>query len=414
MDVNVVLLISILTTQCGTQTVQNVKDLRTYLFTTNAYDVRVRPIANQSDPVDISFGLSLINIVNLDVVQEVLYASVVLNLSWNDTELGWDPTSYGDLQSIQLPQGDVWTPNIILKNSQSGASGLGYAALNVKVWNNGTVEWFPSETFAAICNINVKYFPFDTQTCPLTFIAYGYLPSEVILSGVPGGVDIGDYETSPIWTLVSTSYSVEVQDDDVKIVFNIELKRKALFTVISVILPVLMLTFLNLCVFFVPCTGGEKSGYSVTIFLSFAVFLTLVEATMPPTSSPISLLSVYMIIMTAESTVITIITQIMIRCSTFDEKKTIIPHWLIVLAELGKFKYCRAKCVRSKNDEVTSVDEKADGVKGVVEAFEDNTKSEKIYTWVEVMNGLDCFLFIVFGIFTVLVAIVMLSVLGSS
>lgn len=221
-------------------------------------------------------------------------------------------------------------------------------------------------------------------------------------------MDVSDYNDNPSWDLVSTSSSKEMTSENVVIVFNLTLKRKPLYALISIVFPVLTLTVLNLFVFVLPCESGEKSGYAVTVFLTFAVFLTIVEASMPKNSTSVATLSVYLIIMTAQSTIITMIALAMLRCFTFDEQVTPIPRWLITLAKIGKFKYCRNKLWANKVNKVENESEeepvKSDFVQRSL------TDTEKQYTWKKVINDLDAFCFLVFTCVSVFVTVLCLGI----
>jgi hypothetical protein len=52
----------------------------------------------------------------------------------------------------------------------------------------------------------------------------------------------------------------------------------------NVIVPVILLGIFNVFTFVLPADSGEKIGYSVTVFPSFAVCLTVVSAELPKTS----------------------------------------------------------------------------------------------------------------------------------
>ena len=59
---------------------------------------------------------------------------------------------------------------------------------------------------------------------------------------------------------------------------------------LNIILPCVMLSILQLMVFLVPPSAGEKVSLGVTVLLSFTVFLLMVSDNMPQTSLYIALL----------------------------------------------------------------------------------------------------------------------------
>ena len=57
-----------------------------------------------------------------------------------------------------------------------------------EVGHNGKVKWRPPTTFKSSCDIEVKFFPFDEQTCKLTFGSWTYNIEEVhllLLQAIP-------------------------------------------------------------------------------------------------------------------------------------------------------------------------------------------------------------------------------------
>ena len=59
---------------------------------------------------------------------------------------------------------------------------------------------------------------------------------------------------------------------------------------INVLLPCVMLSLLTLLVFRMPPDAGEKVSLSITVLLSFTVFMLMVSDNMPQTSNHIPIL----------------------------------------------------------------------------------------------------------------------------
>lgn len=43
-----------------------------------------------------------------------------------------------------------------------------YGSTGVLVYSDGTVLWVPPATLVAMCQLDLTYWPYDTQTCHLT------------------------------------------------------------------------------------------------------------------------------------------------------------------------------------------------------------------------------------------------------
>lgn len=131
------------------------------------------------------------------------------------------------------------------------------------------------------------------------------------------GIDLEHFQTNSEWDLIDSEAAVVVESEEASVTYTLKIQRKPRYTILSIIIPIIMLSVLNSFVFVLPCDSGEKASYSITVFLAFAVFLTVVSSTLPANSESLSILSVYIIILTVQSTVITI-TILLIRLRQFE------------------------------------------------------------------------------------------------
>ena len=79
----------------------------------------------------------------------------------------------------------------------------------------------------------------------------------------------------------------DVESVESRVVFTIILERNSGYYMTNVIVPVILLGTFNVFTFVLPADSGEKIGYTMTVFLSFAVFLTVVSSELPQTSGSI-------------------------------------------------------------------------------------------------------------------------------
>ena len=73
--------------------------------------------------------------------------------------------------------------------------------------------------------------------------------------------------------------------------FSMLLKRKAQYTIINVVIPIILFSIMGLLVFWLPPESGEKVSLGITVLLSFSVFLLVVDERMPRTSDTVPILS---------------------------------------------------------------------------------------------------------------------------
>ncbi|XP_046547069.1 CHRNA7-FAM7A fusion protein-like [Haliotis rubra] len=72
------------------------------------------------------------------------------------------------------------------------------------------------------------------------------------------------------------------------------MKRKTLFYIVNMILPIVFLSLLNSLVFALPANSGEKITLCISVMLSYAVFLTLVNDALPENSDGVCYFSAYL------------------------------------------------------------------------------------------------------------------------
>ena len=135
--------------------------------------------------------------------------------------------------------------------------------------NRGEVTWIPQAVFKSSCDINVKAFPFDVQTCFLKFGSWAYDGSKVDLLFKNGlqeaNMSLSDYQESNVWDIldVKAKRNVEVYDccpDEpfVDLNFSLIIRRKATFYSYTLILPCVLLTSLTLVLFWIPPESPAK------------------------------------------------------------------------------------------------------------------------------------------------------------
>lgn len=97
-------------------------------------------------------------------------------------------------------------------------------------------------------------------------------------------------EWDVIHTSVQRSLMVERDEKYSAIVFRITLRRRPLYFVITVIVPVILASPLSAVVYLLPVESGEKSTFSLTVLVFIAVLLVTMSGYMPTTSDSVSVL----------------------------------------------------------------------------------------------------------------------------
>ncbi|XP_052798645.1 neuronal acetylcholine receptor subunit beta-3-like isoform X1 [Mya arenaria] len=317
-----VLLLACSTTPTLSFDLVNASALETDLLT--GYKKTIRPLSL----TEVNMGMGVMHIVSLDIVAQHIHLIGYIYGIWTDPRLSWNATDYGDMYSTPMSVKDVWMPPVVLSNAADGLSLLntqdGMDGSYLYAYHTGTIVWYTSTNFVAQCQINVEYYPFDSQDCEIIITPWTIDAEDMTLYSKSQTVDTFLFEENGEWDLVYTSvqnYTRKVGNDDLPgVKFNLRLKRKVSYYLINMILPVIFLAIVGTFVFVLPVESGEKNGYALTILLSMSVIMTIVSDAIPPISTQTCQLSVYLLVIFIVCSLETILTVMSCQIHSYDAK----------------------------------------------------------------------------------------------
>ena len=277
------------------QTLTNTKQLYSDVFAN--LQKNVIPSLDQSKPLDISLRFYLVTISRFVEAEETIVVVGAVEMIWTDGGISWNPASYGNKQSIPLSNNNIWTPSLTLLNSVDTLAPIdGDTKFNVNIMSNGTISSIVGGVLSAKCTTDISKFPFDSQTCILDFTTWNIFSSDITLSLVSDSpVDLGFYGRNPDWVLQSYSARASTLGSYPEYKVTLTIKREPLYYSMMIVCPTILFGLLNPLVFLLPVESGERIGLSMTILLSYAIFLTLVSDVIPATSNPMCLMVILMI-----------------------------------------------------------------------------------------------------------------------
>lgn len=260
---------------------------------------------------------------------QTLTTTGYLTIQWTDQLLRWTPATYNGITSILVPQNDIWRPDITLDNGLESKTGLGKKFIQAAVTSDGTVTWMPYEVFQTSCSIDIAHFPFDTQRCDIRFVSWMNDDSRVKLQVGSAGFYTSNFEDNGKWNVDSMSSSSETINGKTTLLFTLNLRRRQSFYVLFLLIPAVLLSILNIFVFVLPAGSGEKIGYTIAVFLSYALFYTVLSKTIPPNSDTVSTLASYLFLMMIFATLAALLTITELRLYN---KQTVNPVRISTLA----------------------------------------------------------------------------------
>ena len=79
-----------------------------------------------------------------------------------------------------------------------------FERIRVLLDHEGNLHWEPGGIFRTTCDIDIAYFPFDTQRCPLLIGAYSYYSSKLNITNARSTISTHDYRLNGEWEVHST------------------------------------------------------------------------------------------------------------------------------------------------------------------------------------------------------------------
>lgn len=255
-------LLSMLWIHCEAFSFSDEQSLHTTIFN-SSYDNNMRPGQNRTIPLQINITFYFKSIKEFDESVSKFSITGALEVSWLDHRLTWDPATYGgDLNVTIIPQKKVWIPFLVNMLMYDALEEVGHSDMNVRLESSGCLTWVLPNIFESTCDADLSYYPFDYQTCFLRFYIPVFMPNEVDLVPVRQTMDLVEYIENALWDVTETKVYTTI--DNLKLqelVMSVTMKRRSVYYISSLVLPVAFLSILQLIVFFMPPESGERVGF---------------------------------------------------------------------------------------------------------------------------------------------------------
>ena len=257
------------------------------------YDKRIKPRINQSESVTVSFMFEFFSIIEFETASQELSVLGMFYFMWNDELLSWEPPLYDGVNVAKFPLKEVWSPIMKISQASNGNGVIGHTADIVTYASSGDATWVPEGTYSVICEVTIKFYPFDRQSCNLTLYVSDVALSEVTLEPLFDGVKSDVFRKNPEWKLLEV-YTHKIEYAGVYLYdIVIKVERRTEYIMYTIVSPLILLSVLNIGVFIVPIDSGEKGSIAVTIFLSYEVFVSAINDDLPHNSINVCYLLIY-------------------------------------------------------------------------------------------------------------------------
>ncbi|RUS81384.1 hypothetical protein EGW08_010856, partial [Elysia chlorotica] len=235
-----------------------------------------RPVLNTMDNLTVYFGLSLIQILDVDESNQVLKSSMWYHYQWTDLLLQWDPTQHNNITTVRVPSNNIWLPDILLYNLEIDRERDRETERQrqAQAWHRQRLE--RDVVRYILKKVQIKggdsKYEFDG------FITISF---------------VNEWDIIENQAVRNVKYYTCCPDPYPDLTFNLRLQRKTAFYTFILILPCTLLSLLTLVIFWVPPESPAKLQLGMSVFVAFFFLLLVLADFTPRAAASIPLIGAY-------------------------------------------------------------------------------------------------------------------------
>ncbi|XP_067658237.1 neuronal acetylcholine receptor subunit alpha-5-like [Haliotis asinina] len=280
------------------------------------------PLPHSTSSLEVSVNFNLLHIEDLDESKQLLTTTGWFFFAWSVEGLSWNESEYQNISRIMVSPKDIWLPDLVLSNSNVNLGGESQIST---ISSNGTMEWHDIDRRSTSCAVDVTNFPFDKQRCFFELTQWVTFTSEIdyIFNSVP--ISFTSLTENGEWEVLDSFVNEYYPGQGLYQVLELGfiLGRRRTYFILTAVLPVCILSCLNLMVFHVPPESGEKMTLCVSVLLAYAVCLTSINSFLPSVSDHVALFSIYLHYMFVLKALTVVASVFVLHLHTAQPKSTI-------------------------------------------------------------------------------------------
>ncbi|XP_024140795.2 5-hydroxytryptamine receptor 3A isoform X2 [Oryzias melastigma] len=271
------------------------------LTTDNSLFTMSRPVKHHRRTTPVHLQMALYAILDVREIDQTFISYVWIYMTWTNEHIQWKPEDFCGISNVTIPNNALWKPDLtieeMIEKDKAPPSPL------LQIFYNGTVFYKNDQVIISTCQMRVYKFPFDTQSCNITFRSILH-SGEINLTVNENNSEITMWSreimlTQYEWVFISMSVDKHLEDNlgciQTSVIYTITMKRRSILYCANFLIPILFLLMLDLASFLIPKTGGEKLGFKVTVLLAVTVMQLLLNEILPSSTDTIPLVVLYCI-----------------------------------------------------------------------------------------------------------------------
>ncbi|KAM4524027.1 5-hydroxytryptamine receptor 3A-like [Odontesthes bonariensis] len=261
-----------------------------------------RPVKNYKRPTLVTLEVLLYAILDVKEIDQTFVPYVWILLIWQNDYIHWNPSDFCGIERVTLPTEILWKPDLTIEEMTERDKAPPSPHLTID--NDGKVYVQNDQVLVSTCRMQVYKFPFDVQSCTLSFKSVIHSANEIKLfhnlnSSVTAEWSRELMRTQYEWLFVDMTVTnktvVPFGDEQDTIIYTISMKRRSVLYIVNFLVPVLFFLCLDLTSFLISDRGGEKLSFKVTVLLAVTVMQLILNEILPSSSDKVPLIAVYCI-----------------------------------------------------------------------------------------------------------------------
>ena len=246
-----------------------------------------RPAA-EAGPTQLSVGIWVVDISNIDSAQQTFTAEIAVVLRWKDSRLTHTGTGV-----VRYPLEQIWHPRVGILNETNSVSRK--FPDTGEVDPNGTVTYRQRYVGAFSEPLRLQSFPFDRQTFRIQLVAVRYQANEVmfvpdevwIRDGLKEAAGISPSITLPDWTIEKWEvkplmYVLAPHLQYSSYAFEFTASRNVEHYILKVILPLVLIVIMSWAVFWIdPINASSQVSIAMTSMLTLIAYRFAIDSQLP-------------------------------------------------------------------------------------------------------------------------------------
>ncbi|XP_033955038.1 5-hydroxytryptamine receptor 3A-like [Pseudochaenichthys georgianus] len=235
-------------------------------------------------------------------IDQTFVSFVWIDMKWEDPHIYWKPQHFGGLDKMTVPADLLWKPDLMIEEMIEKDKAVPNPFITIH--SNGFVQYVRDLMVVSSCRMQVYKFPFDTQSCTLSFKSIIYPEEELKFDLFENNTLVTEWTHTMMrdeseWLFISMTVDGKsvprFHQNQSVVIYTITMKRRSLLYIVNFLVPVLLLFVLDLASFMISDSGGEKLGFEVTLLLAVTVMQLILNDILPCSSDKIPLIAVYCI-----------------------------------------------------------------------------------------------------------------------